>query len=177
MTFPKRTKSWSYMIWGIVAVALLVALDQWTKALAVHYLKGQPSIPLIPGVLELQYLENRGAAFGIMQNCQWVFVVLCIVFLLALAWFYWLMPGNKKMMPLHVLCVLAAAGGIGNAIDRVLHNFVVDFIYFSLIDFPIFNVADCYVTVCAFALVILFLTCYREEEFSFLSWKKEEKKD
>ena len=72
---------------GLAAVLLLLVFDQWTKWLAVHFLKEDPSISLIPGVLELQYLENRGAAFGILQNHQMVFVVICAVFVIAVALF------------------------------------------------------------------------------------------
>ena len=69
---------------------------------------------------------------------------------------------------MHIICILAVAGGIGNAIDRVRLNYVVDFIYFSLIDFPIFNVADCYVVICAILLIIFYLFYYKDEDFSFL---------
>ncbi len=153
---------------GLAAVLLLLVFDQWTKWLAVHFLKEEPSISLIPGVLELQYLENRGAAFGILQNHQMVFVVICAVFVIAVALFYRLLPHTRRMLPMHIICILAVAGGIGNAIDRVRLNYVVDFIYFSLIDFPIFNVADCYVVICAILLIIFYLFYYKDEDFSFL---------
>lgn len=156
------------LLGGFAAVLLLLFLDQWTKWMAVHFLKGKPSIPLISGVLELQYLENRGAAFGILQNHQFVFVVICGLFVLAVIFFYFHLPHTKRMLPIHVICILAVAGGIGNAIDRIRLNYVVDFIYFSLIDFPIFNVADCYVVICAVLLIIFYLFYYKDEDFSFL---------
>ena len=68
---------------------------------------------------------------------------------------------------------MITAGGIGNLIDRVRLNYVVDFIYFSLIDFPVFNVADIYVTVSMFLLLILVLFYYKDEDFQFLKWKRE----
>lgn len=171
MTLPKKTKPAAYLLIGFISTILLVLFDQWTKRLAVIHLKEKPSIPLIPGVLELQYLENRGAAFGMMQNCQWLFVILCVLFVIATLIFYWKMPGTRRMIPLHIVCVLAVSGGIGNAIDRVWHNYVIDFVYFSLIDFPIFNIADCYVVICAILLVILYLFYYKDEDFEFLERK------
>ena len=103
---------------GLAAVLLLLVFDQWTKWLAVHFLKEDPSISLIPGVLELQYLENRGAAFGILQNHQMVFVVICAVFVMKLWRFLPAAPHTRRMLPMHIICILAVAGGIGNAIDR-----------------------------------------------------------
>ncbi|MGI6070605.1 MAG: signal peptidase II [Blautia sp.] len=176
MKIPKKERPLPYVLGGIIWLTILIWFDQWTKLLAVQHLKGQSSIPLIKGVLELQYLENRGAAFGMLQNFQWVFVVLCAVFLIGAIVFYWLLPSTKRMLPLHILCILAMAGGIGNAIDRILHNYVIDFVYFSLIDFPIFNVADCYVVICAVCLLIFFFFYYKEEDFAFLSRKSDEKK-
>lgn len=168
MEQPKRKKRPASLLGGLAAVILLIAFDQWTKWLAVQFLKGAASIPLLPGVLELQYLENRGAAFGMLQNHQMVFVAICAVFVILAAWFYHLLPDTRRMIPLHIICVLAVAGGIGNAIDRIRLRYVVDFIYFSLIDFPIFNVADCYVVICAVLLIIFYLFYYKDEDFSFL---------
>ena len=81
-------------------------------------------------------------------------------------------PADKKYTILHVLLVLIAAGSIGNMIDRISQDYVVDFIYFVLIDFPIFNVADIYVTCAMAGLVILILFGYKEEDFAFLSVSK-----
>lgn len=168
-------KRMSYNISGIIWVAIFIWLDQWTKALAVNNLKNQASIVLIEGVFQLHYLENRGAAFGIFQGQKWAFIVLTLVILIAIAYLYNRIPLKKRFHPLRLIGVALCAGAIGNLIDRVLHGYVVDFFYFEWIDFPIFNVADCYVTVSAIALVILFLFYYKEEELEFISFfrKKE----
>ena len=81
--------------------------------------------------------------------------------------------GEKKYIPLKILCGMITAGGIGNLIDRVRLNYVVDFIYFSLIDFPVFNVADIYVTTSMILLLILVFFYYKDEDFQFLKWKRE----
>lgn len=149
-----------------------VLLDQFTKYLAVVHLKDQPPIPIIKNVLELHYLENRGAAFGVLQGGKVFFVIMTSMILIAVLYTVWKMPADKKYRKLHILCGFLIAGAIGNFIDRLKLDYVVDFIYFSLIDFPIFNVADIYVSlVCAFGILIVFFGHYTEEDFAFLKRK------
>ena len=157
----------------ILFVVMLVALDQWTKHLAVLHLKEQPAVSLIKGALELRYLENNGAAFSILQGRQPVFFVLTAVFLTLFIWFCWRVPKTKKYLPL-IMCMLFLSGGaVGNLIDRAAHSYVVDFIYISLIDFPIFNVADIYVTLSVIALVLLLMFRYKESDMKFLHRRKD----
>lgn len=148
---------------------LLVALDQWTKHLAVLYLKEKNPIIIIKGVFELSYLENRGAAFGLFQNHRYIFLCTTIVIMAGVLYVYWKIPKNKHFLPLQFIGIGVFSGAIGNMIDRLLHGYVVDFFYFSLIDFPVFNVADVYVTVSVAFLVVFLIFFYKEEEFSFLS--------
>lgn len=171
----KRRIQWIYILCGLSGIVLLVALDQWTKYLAQTYLAGQKSIVLIPDVFCLQYLENTGAAFGILQNQQWFFYLLTIVYLFFVAMIYVRIPKTKRFFLLHALAVLLTSGALGNFIDRVRMHYVVDFFYFSLIDFPIFNVADIYVVVSFVLLVIAVLFVYKEDEFDFLTFRKQER--
>lgn len=157
----------------LISTAVLVGFDQWTKALAVEHLKGQEDIQLIPGVLSLHYLENRGAAFGIFQDRRTFLLILTMIIILCVCYVLWKIPSDKKYNLLKLLCFMVTAGGLGNLIDRVCLNYVVDFIYFSLIDFPVFNVADIYVTTSMFLLFILVLFYYKDEDFQFLKWKRE----
>ena len=149
----------------VVGILILTALDQLTKHLAVFYLKGKESVSIIKNVFELTYVENRGAAFGILQNHREFFLILTAVALIAMAWVYWKIPAKKKYTPLSVILLVLMAGAIGNMIDRGLQGYVVDFFYFKLIDFPVFNVADIYVTVSCFVAVILLLFAYKETDF------------
>lgn len=165
-----------YGFFGLFGIFLLTVLDQWTKHLAVMHLKAQKSIELIPGVFELQYLENRGAAFGMMQNQQWFFILLTVAYLVAVAVIYFRIPRTKRFLMLHFLAILLTSGALGNFIDRVRLQYVVDFFYFSLIDFPIFNMADIYVVVSFFLLMFCVLFVYKDEEFAFLSFKKADEK-
>jgi signal peptidase II len=153
-----------------VLTALLVLLDQATKLAAVSALKDGGPYVLIPGVFQLQYLENRGAAFGLLQNARIFFLAVTLIALAAVIYVLVRLPLKRKYIVLRFLMVLIAAGAVGNMIDRVFLGFVRDFLYFSLIDFPIFNVADIYVTCATILLILLLLFYYKEEDdFAFLS--------
>ncbi len=157
---------------GILILALLF-VDQYTKYLAQTHLKGQAGIVWIPGVFELRYLENRGAAFGLLQNRQFFFLSMCAFFLCAAAFFLAKMPATRRYLPLYAITAALAAGAAGNGIDRILNGYVTDFLYFSLINFPIFNMADIYVTVGGFFMILYLCFVYREEEFAFLHRKRD----
>ena len=135
---------------------LLIALDQYTKYLAVVNLKDRPAIPVIEGVFELNYLENRGAAFGMLQNQKVFFIFIACIILVAIFYVLFKIPKDRKYIWLHILLVLIASGAVGNMIDRVRLEYVVDFLYFVLINFPVFNVADiCVVAGCGLMIVYL----------------------
>ena len=137
---------------AFVLAVLILILDQSTKLWAAKALSTQPLI-LIPGALELTYLENRGAVWGLMQGWRIVFLVATFLFLGFIVWFY-----TKKRTEMTVLTriilSLLFSGAVGNLIDRVLLGYVRDMIYFRLINFPVFNVADSAITIAAVLLVI-----------------------
>lgn len=157
----------------ILFFVLLVILDQITKNLAVVYLKDKPAYVIWDGVFELHYLENSGAAFGMLQNQKILFVTIAAVILVIIGYVLIKLPRNRHFVFLEALLVLIASGAVGNMIDRVQFNYVVDFFYFKLIDFPIFNVADIYVSVSCVLLAILVIFFYKDEDFDFLGKKKE----
>ena len=166
-----KTKTKSYLF-AAIGFLLTLALDQWTKYLASTILRRLKSFSLISGVFELRYLENRGAAFGIMQNRQIVFVVGGIIILAVILYLYQKMPFTQHYRPLRICAVLLASGAVGNMIDRVKLDYVVDFFYFRLIDFPIFHVADCYVVIACILFVVLILFYYKDDnDFEFLNFK------
>lgn len=150
---------------SLLALLVLILADQLTKYLAVLYLKDRSALVLWEGVFELSYLENRGAAFGILQGRKVFFLIATAIFLMVLVWFFHRLPASRRFLPLQMISVLIGAGAVGNMIDRIWHNYVVDFFYFSLIDFPIFNVADIYVTVSCALLIIFILFYYKEEDW------------
>lgn len=154
---------------AILLILFLVLLDQGTKYLAIRYLKGTSGISLIDNVLNLRYLENRGMAFGLLQNKILFLVLTCIVFFVAIIYLFIKAPATVYYRPLLYTAAIVFAGAMGNFIDRVFRGYVVDFIYFSLIDFPTFNVADIYVTCGITVMVFLMFFRYTEEnDFDFL---------
>ncbi len=151
---------------GIIGFILLTLFDHLTKRWAVLHLAGKDPIVLIKNVFQLRYLENRGAAFGIMQGRAVLFIVITILVLAVIVFLYARIPLERKFRILRVLMVLIAAGAVGNFIDRVSQNYVVDFFYFNLINFPIFNVADTYVTVSIIVLILVIIFKYKDDDFT-----------
>lgn len=165
----RRTKM---LLMDAVIMLLLLGLDQATKYLAIMNLKDKPAISLIEGVLELNYLENRGSAFGMLQNQKFFILFVGVVFLAVILFFLFKLPDDRKFNMVHILLACIVAGGLGNMVDRFRFDYVVDFISFVLIHFPIFNVADCYIVVATITLFILFLFVYKEKDLEFLSFKQ-----
>lgn len=163
-----KGRTWVFLL---ISVIVLVLLDQGTKILAASNLKDH-SLVLIPGVLQLTYLENRGAAFSMLEGQQGFFYVITIVIVAAVLWFYAKLPTDRKYRKLRVTLAFLTAGALGNFIDRIALHYVRDFIYFVLINFPIFNVADIYVTGSAIALVVFMLFAYKDDDFAFLKKNK-----
>lgn len=181
-----KAKSKKAMLISLVAVIVLVVLDQLTKLLAVLNLKNNEPFALIKNVFELQYLENQSAAFGVdvvsifqeifklkyFINHPDAFLTVKMVFfaiftsivIVILILLYRKVPTTPRFKWINIIFILFIAGAIGNLIDRVINNFVVDFFYFKLIDFPIFNVADIYVTVAAILFIVLGLFYYKEDD-------------
>lgn len=151
--------------------AVLLFLDQFTKYLAITHLKGQAPIVLIKDVLELQYLENRGSAFSLLQGQKFIILFLGFGVLAVLLYSLFRIPQDKKFRILHILLSALIAGALGNIIDRLRFDYVVDFISFVLIHFPVFNVADCYIVVCTICLFLLFMFIYQEDDLKFLLGK------
>lgn len=147
---------------ALSAVILLVAADQITKLLVMeHFTRGQ-SIHVINGLLDFTYVQNRGAAFGMLSNQRWIFMVMTAVIMAGII--YWWLKGYFTHITGKICAVLIVAGGIGNMIDRIRLGYVVDFIDISpLFRFAVFNVADCCVTVGA-VLFMVYIIFYMDEK-------------
>ncbi len=156
----------------LLLIVGLIFFDQYTKQWAMIRLKDKPAYNLINGFLELNYLENQGAAFGMLPNQKFFFIFVAVVILCVETYVIFKVPDHKKYTILHPLFSLLVAGSVGNMIDRVRYDYVVDFIYFVRINFPIFNVADIYATLSALALLILLGFVYKEEDLYFISFKQ-----
>lgn len=157
-----------FMYIAVLAAALLIVLDQWTKALAVSHLKQKPAFVLLDGVLELHYFENTGAAWGMLKNKQTLFYVLTLLFFVIVVYEIKRLYQNHRFIPLIYTLMLMFAGAAGNFIDRLCNKYVVDFIYVRLIDFPIFNLADCYITISVVLMMLLLFFYYTDEEYDMI---------
>lgn len=192
-----KLKSKKQIIGGLTFVSLLIILDQFTKNLAVIFLKDQNPIPIIQDIFELKYLENTSAAFGMdpisllhklfqfeifINNPQlyldvrmgfFYMITICVTILLI--YVYTKIPNRKRFVYMDYVLLFFIAGAIGNLIDRITNKYVIDFLYFKLIDFPIFNVADIYVTCAAFAMIGLGLFYYKDEDLELIFPSKNKK--
>jgi signal peptidase II len=153
---------------AILAVGLLAALDQLAKFIVTGNFELHESRPLIKGVFSLTYIRNEGIAWGMFQGGRIVFLVITVIVLAACFYVYYKISGEKKLAPVRYCLIFVAAGSIGNMIDRVKLGYVVDFFDFELINFPVFNVADIYVTVSMILLIILICFVYKDEDFEVL---------
>ena len=153
------------MLCFFLCTILLIGIDQASKQAAQQMLRGRAAFPMIPGVFELLYLENRGSAFGLLQGQKALFLTMAAIMLFLIPYIYTKIPMTRRFLYFRVIAVLFLSGAVGNAIDRMMNGYVIDFFYFSLIDFPIFNVADIYVTVSTILLIVLMLFYYKDEDF------------
>lgn len=164
----RKTRS---IIISIIAIALLVIFDQITKSIVRNQLIDR-NIDIWKDVLSLTFTKNTGAAWGLFKNHTEILSAFSFVLAVIMYILYLKMPDAKRIRPLKVILVIVIAGAIGNGIDRIAFKYVTDFIYFELINFPVFNVADCYITIGMFLLVFLIIFYYKDEDFEFLSRKK-----
>ena len=155
-----------FLLYALFAAGI-VAADQWTKYLTVANIALYQDVEFIPGFLGLTYVQNTGAAFSAFEGQQWLFAIIFAAFTVAILWEYFKKPmGFSKF---ERWCIAAVyAGGLGNMIDRVRFGYVVDMIETLFMNFPVFNVADCFITCGCFALII---SLFFNREF----WKEETK--
>ena len=158
----------TYLLMALFAAGAVV-LDQWTKALTVASIPLHSRVPFWDGLFHFTYLQNTGAAFSSFQGQQWLFALIFAMFTLLLL--VELRKNSMGFRPLERWCIVAIwAGGLGNMIDRVRLGYVVDMIEVEFIRFPVFNVADCYIT-CGCVLLIAHLILFNKA-----FWKDEKKK-
>ena len=135
-----------------VFAALIVAADQITKLLVLQNIPLHSQIDVIPGVVGLTYVQNTGAAFSSFQGMMWLFAVIFALLTVGIVWEY-----KKQALGFSKAewwCIAAIyGGGLGNMIDRLLLGYVVDMIETRFIQFPVFNVADCFITCGCIALI------------------------
>ncbi len=157
----------TYLLMTLVA-AVIVAADQITKYLVVANIPLHSSAGAIDGLFHLTYVQNTGAAFSAFQGQQWLFAIIFMLFAVGIVWEF----SGKRMgfTAFERWCIVAVfAGGLGNMIDRIRMGYVVDMIALDFMDFPVFNVADCFITCGCIALLVHLIF------FNKAFWKDEKK--
>lgn len=150
-------------VWCAVMIALIVLFDRVTKILATEYLKGKEPFVFIKGFIQFNYAENQGMAFSLFSGARWVFVAVTAIVCAAALWYIF----SDKCKPLWLYWSIAVviSGGLGNLADRAIYGFVVDFIEPVFVNFAIFNIADCAVTLGAVSLIAyLVFDMFKKEE-------------
>lgn len=151
------------MILCLIITAIAALLDQITKLLVVQNIAPGTFAPGLKGVFRLTYIENKGAAFGILSEHRWIFMVLSAIAIAAILFFLWKEKPKSLLVQLSLGMILG--GGIGNMIDRVFRGAVVDFIDLEFMRFYVFNVADSFVCVgCALLILYLILSEIQEKK-------------
>ncbi len=176
----KKLSLKSYLLQALV-FAVCIFADQFTKVLARKYLIDErgfsKSYYLIKDVLCFHYLENRGSVWGILQGRINFLLIVSLLLFAILIYAYIRIPKEKKYLPLLWIDVFMLVGAFGNTIDRIVFGYVTDFIYFEIINFPIFNFADCCITIAAVCTIVMIMTVYKDDSFSFLSLSKKKKNE
>ena len=160
----------------LLAVAgILIWFDQFTKGLVVNNLTDGKQIVVWDGVFKIVSHKNTGAVWGILSNkTDFLSIVTCIILVAVLVLFFIIKWEHKRLRPMKLITMFVIAGAVGNLIDRIKLKYVIDFLYFELIDFPVFNVADCYITVSMILILILVIFYYKDEDFNLI-WPKKSK--
>ncbi|GIM47499.1 lipoprotein signal peptidase [Collibacillus ludicampi] len=145
-----------------ILAVLIILLDQFSKYLVKTYMQIGESIPLLGDVLRLTSHRNPGAAFGMLQGKRWLFVVITVIVISAIAYATGRIGKERKL--LRISLGLLLGGAVGNLIDRVLHGEVVDFIDVHIIHYPIFNIADSAIVIAVVLMMIDMFIMWRKEE-------------
>ncbi len=149
-----KTNKFNYLIYLFIVVSL-VSLDQYTKSIILNYFELYQSKPIIDGFFSLTYVQNFGAGFSIMQNARTTFLIITPICLVGFTYLF--IKSNDKLSKTALLLMIS--GTIGNFIDRIVRVYVVDFLDFIIFgwDFPIFNVADIFLTVgvCLYIIALI----------------------
>lgn len=161
---------------SIIIIFVCVGIDQLTKLFAINNLRDlADEIPIINKVFGLYYVENKGISFSMLSSKMALIIIITSIIMLILIYVMIRTPKTKYFMPFSIVLSVIVGGAAGNMIDRIFRGFVIDFIMLDFINFPIFNVADIFVCVGLFILVILIIFKYKDKDFDFIIPKKGEK--
>lgn len=165
------------MFLPVICIAFLTSIDQFTKFVIKSKFKLYESKELIKNIFSITYIQNKGAAWGVMQGRRIFFLILTALVVIGCFYILYNTIGNHKHIMLTISVTVLISGAIGNMIDRFKYGYVIDFFDFKLIDFPVFNVADIYVTLSMIFIFILLIFKYKEEDINEIIGKKIDNND
>ena len=162
-----KTNKFNYLIYLFIVVSL-VSLDQYTKSISLNYFELYESKTIIDGFFSLTYVQNFGAGFSIMQNARTTFLIITPICLIGFTYLF--IKSNDKLSKTALLLMIS--GTIGNFIDRIVRVYVVDFLDFIIFgwDFPIFNVADIFLTIGVCLYIIALIKEEKDAKIKLNSW-------
>lgn len=162
MQYMKKLRKLVKYILPVITAGILIFIDQYTKYLVDAKIPLYGFIPVIEDVFELRYIRNSGTAWGLFagMNMHIFFIIMTVILMAGMIYVYVRLSADRKYLPVNITLVILFSGAVGNMIDRIRLHYVIDFLYFKLINFPIFNVADIYVVVGMFILAYLVLFKY-----------------
>ena len=152
------------MIVPIILAVILFIIDQATKYIALTKLKPLGSVTFVDGFMDFTFVENRGAAFGILNGRVWLLLVIAAVICIVIIAAMLKMPNTKEYKWLKWSLMLILAGAIGNVADRLFRGYVVDFFEFTFIKWPVFNMADIYVVIGTIVMAVLVLFVIKDDK-------------
>lgn len=161
------------LFWDALGIFFLLLVDQLLKDYVTQILENGGSIVVIDGVLQLTLLKNTGGIFGFLQNQTPFILFTAGIFILVILYLLVRLPDMPRFQILHPVFACMLAGALGNVTDRLRFGYVIDFIYFVGIDFPVFNPDDILISVSVVILICLLLFYYKEKDFKFLTFKQE----
>ena len=153
------------MVFILLWAFILAVIDQISKLAALKYLKPVGSVSFIDGIMNFTFVENRGAAFGVLTGARWFFIVITIaVTIAAVIYIKKYMPNKREYGIVKLSIILILGGAWGNAFDRFFRGYVVDFFESVFIKWPVFNVADIYVVFGTILLAYAFIFVIKDDE-------------
>ncbi|MBQ7706629.1 MAG: signal peptidase II [Lachnospiraceae bacterium] len=167
-----KEKKIKIMFLPIIFVALLTSIDQLTKYIIKSKFVLFESKEVIKNIFAITYIHNEGAAWGVMKGGRIFFLILTSLVVVGCFYILYNIIGNRKYIMLTICIITLISGAVGNMIDRFEYGYVIDFLDFKMINFPVFNVADIYVTVSMIVVLVLMIFVYKEEDINYMLGKK-----
>ena len=170
----ERKKNYLFLVLGTLVI---IFIDQLTKIIVTNSMELDASIPVIRDVFDIHYIRNTGMAWGLFRDRTWLLALVSVIMIAGLLYVYHHISEGKYYRVLRILLICIIGGAFGNLIDRIRLNYVIDFLYFKPINFPVFNVADIFVTVSVILLLILMIFKYKGKDLDVMLGDKIRQED